>query len=643
MLVFLDKDAKSKVNTKIREGLKILSVTPYLVKLVWSAQPRLAITLFLSDAAMGFIPLLNLWAMKLLVDSASGLMNASAKFSDVPRMMAGNTSLTVGLLLLALVWLLSGLLRPLVSHCLDQLNDALTRDINLLILDKIHGAADISLLENPTFYDNLQKLQSEMAYKPVQMLLAFSQGAKIVISLSTLLVLLISLNSIVPLLLIALCMPKIVFELRKSYNIWKIFEGDAPELRRMRYYSSVLTNNQECKEVRLFGLHSFFRKKYSDSYAGFVKRRAGIRQRNLILSSILALIAAVGMVCSYTVCVVSVVAGRISLGSMAMYIGAISQMEEHLSDAAFLIAELYRHAIFIKMLRDFLEIPPTIPLVSKEVRQPLPDKFMHGIEFKNVSFKYPGSDRLVLDGMSFTIDAGSTVAIVGENGAGKSTIVRLLLRFYDPTEGQILLDGIDLRNVDPELWRKRMSVVFQDFCKFQMTLRENIGIGDTSKLTDDGAVKTAAERAGVSSIADKLDGNYDTLLGKMFEQDSPSTDLSGGEWQKIALARAFMRVAALSKELSEQSEKPAADLMILDEPTASLDVQAEHDVYNRFHELTEGKMALIISHRFSTVKAADKILVMEHGKLKEQGTHQDLIAMSSRYAELYNLQAERYR
>jgi ATP-binding cassette subfamily B protein len=324
---------------------------------------------------------------------------------------------------------------------------------------------------------------------------------------------------------------------------------------------------------------------------------------------------------------------------------------------------LFEGNLFISNLFEYLELPPTMVLPEpNEKRTTPPAKLQEGISFVNVSFQYPDSDRKVLDDLSFVIPAGKTVALVGENGAGKTTIVKLLSRLYDPSAGEIVVDGINLRQMDLKNWRASIGVVFQDYCKFHMTGRENIGIGKVDYIDDMERIEKAADRGGAKPVIAKLAAGYDTMLGRWFESEKDnehSADLSGGEWQKIALSRAFMRSDTNGSGNGKESEHkngdssgnkvevsdtiPGAQVLILDEPTAALDAQAEYDIFLRFHELTAGKTTLLISHRFSTVRMADIVLVLENGKIIERGSHKELMQLNKEYARLYNLQADRYR
>ncbi|HEY9713424.1 MAG TPA: ABC transporter ATP-binding protein, partial [Chroococcales cyanobacterium] len=298
---------------------------------------------------------------------------------------------------------------------------------------------------------------------------------------------------------------------------------------------------------------------------------------------------------------------------------------------------LYEGNLFVTNLFEFLELPHTMKILPNDQTTAVPAKLKEGIRFESVVFSYPDKTERVLDGVSFTLLPGQSVALVGENGAGKTTIVKLLSRLHDPTEGRIVVDGIDLKQYDLQAWREKISVIFQDFCRYHMTARENIGIGKVGAIEDLALVKEAAQRSNAEAVIDKLADGYETTLGHYYSTRDKGAELSGGEWQKLGLARAFMR------SNNHGSANMDAQLLILDEPTAALDAKAEHDVYMRFHELTRGKTTFLISHRFSTVKMADLILVLENGKIIEQGNHTQLMDKEGEYARLFKLQADRYQ
>ncbi len=629
---------------KIKSFYDFINTTkqlPRILQLVWSADPGLASFYLVMQILSGLTWVASFWIIKTLVDAIPAI-------AELHRVSSGSFSVSqlpadviLAFAVLAISWFFQQVSQPITDYCRRHMSDRLKGKIDLMIMDKANSAVDIAVLENPKFYDKLEHLRNDGNYRPIELLLTTARLIQVGITFLSLSIMLASLNFILLIAIVFFATPKIVIHVKHIYEYWAILLGEVPEVRKMRYYMRVLTNNLDGKEVRLFGLGQYFKDRYQHVFEQFLDGRSKIQRKHLFRQSSLAILSATGTICSYAYTVYEAVLGRISIGSLAMYMGAIGQIEYQLGEFAFLLAELYRHALYVVELFEFMEIEPAIKALKTGNSIPLKLPLQTGIEFRNVSFKYPDSDRLILDSVSFTIEPQQTVALVGENGAGKTTIVKLLSRLYEPSSGEILIDGIDITKIDPAVWRLQMAVVFQDYCRFQLNVHENIGIGNLKELNNKEAVKAAAELGGAAPVVAKLPRGYDTILGKAFENDAVGVELSGGEWQKIALSRAFMRSAKNGANSSNISGR--AQLLILDEPTASLDVQSEADVYSKFHDLTTDTMALLITHRFSTVRIADKILVLEHGKIIEEGSHEKLISSAGSYSQLYNLQAERYK
>jgi ATP-binding cassette subfamily B protein len=420
-----------------------------------------------------------------------------------------------------------------------------------------------------------------------------------------------------------------------------------PEVRRMHYWGRVLIDKMDAKEIRMFDIGDFILGRYLDKFRQFQSRHEKLRKEHWRNNVLLATVSAFGNVGAYAYIVMTALKGAISIGSISLYMSAVSQISNNLHALMWALGSLFEGNLFINNLFEFLELAPTMSLPEPKDALATPEKLQEGICFSQVSFQYPDNERKVLDEVSFTIPAGKTVALVGENGAGKTTIVKLLSRLYDPSSGEILIDGINLKALDLKNWRASIGVVFQDYCRFHMTGRENIGIGKVAYIDDMKRIERAADRGGAAPVIAKLVNGYDTMLGRWYQsekENEDSADISGGEWQKIALSRAFMRSECDSNGNGNGNHTASgAQVLILDEPTSALDAQAEYDIFLRFHELTAGKTTLLISHRFSTVRMADIVLVLENGKIIEQGSHKELMQMNKEYARLYNLQADRYK
>jgi len=386
----------------------------------------------------------------------------------------------------------------------------------------------------------------------------------------------------------------------------------------------VLAGSKEAaKELKLFGLKDFLRGRFSKLSDQIYEEDVALQRRKLVAGSLLSTVGTMGYYSAYVYVIWRTVAGVLSIGTLTFLTGAIQQASSNIQQIFSTLAAIGDQALFLTDLMAFFEMKPTIR--SKPNALPAPRPIIRGIEFRNVCFNYPGNSRLVLDHINFQLHTKERLALIGENGEGKTTIVKLMTRLYDPTEGQILLDGIDLRDYDLEDLHHEMGVIFQDFMRYEMTARENVAVGRVEQIDNLELLQHASQKSMADAVIERLPLGYNQMLGRRFEQ---GVDLSGGEWQKVALARAYLR---------------DAQVLILDEPTAALDARSEFEVFRRFSELTAGKMALFISHRFSTVRAADRILVLANGKIAEEGTHDELSSLGGRYAEMFEMQASSYR
>jgi ATP-binding cassette subfamily B protein len=395
-------------------------------------------------------------------------------------------------------------------------------------------------------------------------------------------------------------------------------------MRRQLDYLRILGGSKEAaKELKLFGLKNFLLQRFTRLSDEIYDENVALSRRKLIAGSLLSMIGTMGYYSAYAFVIWRTVAGAMSIGTLTFLAGAIQQASSNIQQIFSTLAGIGDQALFVTDLLAFFAMKPTIQ--TKNNALPAPRPIVGGVEFRNVSFSYPGNPRRVLDQINFKLHTNERLALIGENGQGKTTIVKLITRLYDPTEGQILLDGIDLREYDLEDLHREIGVIFQDFMRYEMTARENIAVGRIDEINNLDLLKSAAQKSMADQTIGRLSLGYDQMLGRRFEQ---GVDLSGGEWQKVALARAYLR---------------DAQLLILDEPTAALDARSEFEVFHRFAELTAGKMALFISHRFSTVRSADRILVLENGRIAEEGTHDQLASMGGRYAEMFEMQASSYR
>jgi ATP-binding cassette subfamily B protein len=423
--------------------------------------------------------------------------------------------------------------------------------------------------------------------------------------------------------LVACVVPAFLGETHFAFLGYSLNFRQTPAKREMEYLRVLGGSKESAKELKLFGLSPFLVGRYLKLSNELHSQTVGLAKRKLIIGGLLSLLGTLGYYGSYAFVIYETVLGALTIGTLYFLTGAIAGASSNIQSVFATFSTIADQALFVTDLLDFFAMKPTVS--SKPNALPMPRPVQEGFEFRNVSFAYPGQERLVLSDVSFRLERGERLALVGENGQGKTTIVKLLTRLYDPTAGQILLDGVDLREYDLEdLW-KETGVIFQDFMRYDMTAGENIAIGKIEERENTFRLRSAAQKSLAEQVIRKLPKSYEQILGRRFEG---GVDLSGGEWQRMALARAYLR---------------DAQLLILDEPTAALDAKSEHEVFQRFAELTHGKMALLISHRFSTVKMADRILVLENGQIAEQGDHEQLLRRGGRYAEMFELQASSYR
>lgn len=581
--------------------------------LVWQSG-RFLTTLFgIITACQGVVPACQVWIGKLIVDGVVEAINQPQN-AGIDRLIL--------LVVIELAIVSFGHLLHHAQRFVEQaLQDRLIRHIQVLILRKTISL-DLAFFETSKFYDRLEKGRQESIIRPYQLLVQSFDIIRNLLMLVGMLVLLLAFNWLIVVVLFAVSIPTFFVELKHSFLNYIFIDGRTPEGRKQSYYSTLLSSNQYIKEIKLFQLGDYFLRKWTDIFWKIYREKISLNMRRQIAGFSFKLLSAVGFYASYVYIVYQTVQTRITLGEMTMYIQAFSRSQNYLENLLRSIAFLYEGSLFVSHLFELLALEPT--LITPPSAKTAPTT-LSKVEFINVSFKYPDSEKYILESFNLTIEAGETIAIVGKNGAGKTTMIKLLARFYDPNEGTVLFNGIDIRTFDLDSIRQRISILFQDYVKYFSTVQENIGYGQIEDLENIEDIVAAAHKSGANEVADKLPSGYETVLGKLFDEGE---EISIGEWQRIALARALMR---------------DVPILVLDEPTASLDAEAEYEVFKKFKDLTRGKITLLTSHRFSTVRMADRILVLEQGKIIEQGTHQELIANAGIYANLFHKQAEAYK
>src|ERR1700723_2736074 len=515
----------------------------------------------------------------------------------------------------------SGLLTRGVDYSDSLLADRYTHFVSVRVMRQA-AALDLTTYEDPVFYDRLERARVQATDRLAmiqQMGRLFQQTLTTLIWTSILLwyspwlVLLLALG----------VLPTFLGETHFAFLGYAKNFRQTPAKRQMDYLRQVAGSREGAKEVKLFGLNKFFTKRFQALADQIYVEDVALSRSKLIVGGLLGVIGTLGYYGAYVYVIWRTLNGAYDIGYFTFLTAAIQQASSNLQQVFSTASGIADQALFLTDLIAFFDMKPTVQ--SKPGALPAPDPIRFGFEFRNVSFAYPGTERTVLKNFSLTLSPGERIALIGENGQGKTTVVKLITRLYDPTEGQILLDGVDLREYSLEDLHRHIGVIFQDFMRFEMTARENIGVGRVDQPYEDSDIEVAAHKSLADTVVDKLAGGYDQMLGRRFEG---GVELSGGEWQKISLARASLR---------------DAQLLILDEPTAALDARSELEVFERFAELTEGKMALLISHRFSTVRMADRIVVLSGGRLIEEGNHQQLMAANGVYAGMFEMQAASYR
>lgn len=610
------KPAASPKNTVDKNMLGVFRYSRRAIELVWQTSPALTVGLAIATLIAGVLPAAMAYVGQLIVDAVLAAMETYKQDQTLHYQTAFNYVVLEGILVL----IIAAAQRALTAQQ-AILQGLLGQKVNMLILEKAQNLT-LSHFEDSEFYDKLVRARREASSRPLALVnktFALLQNA---ISLSSFAVLLWHFSPWALVLLVCGALPSFIAEAKFSGDAFLMFRWRSPEVRQQNYLETLLAREDNIKEVRLYQLGERFLKRYSDIFHKLFKESKRLILRRESWGFILGVISTFVFYGAYGWIVSDTIIGAITLGQMTMYLLLFKQGQSAVSASLTAISGMYEDNLYLSNLYEYLE-QETPSSTTGLIVGPKPND---GIRFEHVSFQYPGSQIPALSNINLHIRPGHSLAIVGENGSGKTTLIKLLTRLYNPTEGRILLDGLDLLEWDETALLKRVGVIFQDFVRYQFIVGENIGAGDNDRFDDEFGWKKAAELGKATDFIDQLENGYETQLGRWFKGGQ---ELSGGQWQKIALARAFMR--------------EEADILVLDEPTAAMDAQAEANIFEHFQEHTEDKMAILISHRFSTVRLAHEIIVMEHGEIKERGTHDDLLAQQGQYAHLFTLQAQGYR
>src|SRR5216684_1055409 len=560
------KDLKSRWLNFKQSVTGTSTALPRVLRLVWDASPAITLALFATTAIAGVIPAASAYAAKLQTD--------------------------------------------------------VSMRIQLMVMEKA-ASLDLAFYEDPASYDLLRRAQTDSINRPVIMISTAFGLVQTLLTFITMIALLVVVSPLLAVIALISPIPAFIADTRYGWRGYNIARWGSRLLRRMNYMVTLVTTDSFAKEVKLFGLGGYFIERYRLIASAFYNSQRSQLVRRYMTGFALGNISTIVTTVTYVYVALLAIAGKLTIGHLSFYTQAASQVQSSIQSILSGFSGMYEHNLYLNNLYELMAKEPSMKVPGQPTA--VPAKLRGEIRFDHVTFGYPGAEATALTDLTFTVAAGETLAVVGRNGAGKTTLFKLICRLYDPREGRILIDGVDIRDFEPNELRRQIGAMFQDYVDYQATASENIGLGNVPEIADREAVVSASKQAGSDELIANLPEGYDTALGKWFDA---GVNLSGGEWQKVALARSFMR--------------EDARILLLDEPTSALDAQAEYDLFERLRSLTHGRTAVYISHRFSTVRRADRIIFLEHGRLVEEGTHQELIRLDGRYARLFRMQAAAY-
>lgn len=602
-----------------RERLAALRYVPPLVRMIWRTHRGYTASMLILRFARAFVPISTFWVGKLILDTVLAAREGHATYAQLWKYVAFEIALV-----------LTGEILARASSLIESLlSDLFSNDMSVKLME--HAATlDLAQFEDPTFYDHLERARRQTVGRIALLTQAVSMSQDF-ITLLTLGGALVAYSPWMLALLVLAVVPSFLGETHFAALGYSLLFRWTPERRQLDYLRFVGASDKTAKEVQMFGLAPWLTERYRALAQRFYDENKRLSIRRGVVSALLSILGTIGYYAAYVIVLIRAVRGEITPGTLVFLSASFARGRDTIQGILLSASNVYEQALYLRDLFVFLDMRPKI---SSSPNAPLvPTSLREGFVFDNVGFIYPGNDRWAVRNVSFSLEPGERVALVGENGAGKTTLTKLLSRLYEPTEGRILLDGVDLRDYDLASLRHAIGVIFQDFVRYDMRFDENIGVGEIEsvrKALDENngvpeSIQVAATNSLAASLLPRFEKGYRQMLGRRFEE---GVDLSGGEWQKIALARAYLR---------------DAQVLILDEPTAALDARAEYEVFLRFSELVAGRMAILISHRFSTVRMADRIIVLENGTVVEQGTHEELLESRGLYEELFRMQAAGYR
>jgi ATP-binding cassette, subfamily B, bacterial len=600
-----------KAESPWRERLRALQNVPPVLHILWESGPSVVSWGLILRVVVAVLPFGIAKVAAAIIGDIAGVLRGQPLAHNFWTLVATEVAFNV----------LLGILTRAIDYSDSLLANRYTQHVSVRVMEQA-ARLDLTTYEDPVFYDRLERARVQATDR----LAMIQQMGRLFQQVITTLVFSVALAWASPWLILLLALgvlPSFIGETHYAFLGYAKNFRQTPAKRQMDYLRQVAGSREGAKEVKLFGLNKFFTERFQALAHQIYVEDVTLSRSKLIIGGLLGIIGTLGYYGAYVYVIWRTLHNAYDLAQFTFLTAAIQQASSNLQQVFSTASGIADQALFLTDLLAFFDMKPTVQ--SKPDALPAPSPIRQGFEFRNVSFTYPGTERTVLHNFNFTLSPGERIALIGENGQGKTTVVKLITRLYDPTEGQIFLDGIDLREYSLEDLHRQIGVIFQDFMRFEMTARENIAVGRIDQPHQQAAIEDAAHKSLADTVVDKLAHGYDQVLGRRFEG---GVELSGGEWQKMALARAYLR---------------DAQLLILDEPTAALDARSELEVFERFAELTQGKMALLISHRFSTVRMADRIVVLSGGRLLEEGNHQQLIAKNGLYASMFEMQAASYR
>lgn len=593
--------------------MQALKNIPAFFKLVWEASPKMMVGNILLRLVRAALPLLILYVGKLIIDDVVHL--SQAKHFPVPGHLWKLVAIEFALVIF------SDALGRAVTLIDSLLGDVFSNHTSIQIM-KHAATLDLDQFEDAVFYDKLERARQQTAGRTVLLAQVLTQVQDI-ITIVFLAAGLLAFNPWLILLLLIAILPAFWGESYFNDQVYSMTQSQTPQRRELDYLRYLGASDETAKEVKLFDLSGFIINRFNNLSQKFYLDNRSIAIQRSMWGTLFAVIASAGYYGAYVFMIDRTISGQITIGELTFLAASFKQLRSLMEGILTRFTSVSQGAIYLRDFFEFFEIQPKINTVKSAL--PFPNPIKQGFVFENVGFRYLNSEKWANRYLNFTLHPTEKIALVGENGAGKTTLVKLLCRLYDPTEGRILLDGHDLKEYDLKELRRNTGIIFQDFLRYQMTFSQNIAAGNITEVGNEALIKTAAHQSLADELAAKLPKGYEQMLGRRF---TDGVELSGGEWQKVAIARAYMR---------------DAQVLILDEPTSALDARAEYQVFERFTELTKGRMAVLISHRFSTVRMADRILVLSNGELVESGSHEELLARNGRYSELFHLQAQGYK